>query len=344
MRRLSIPDIPEHLLTQLAVWLLAGALALTVVLTVAAFAIHWRVAYVERRRARRAERWTPRLMALLDREMTADDFARSVWPHQRGDMLRFLVAFATRLRAADRQQIARAAAPLRPLARRYIASRSPGLRAFGVHALGVLSVQPPVVTLGLAMRDPSRRVGLVAAQALARSATPRAARTMLTSLSRFGGAHTSSVASMLTGFGVRAGGAITEALLHPRTDARARLAAIEALRRLSYVPAASAAQQLLARPGVDRETQAALLRLLGEVGTSAEAGVVRAFCESPDDVLRVNAVTALGALQCGPDDVFALRQARRDPNSWVALRAAEALGEPASVSPPPKPRVPAETR
>ena len=337
MSAVPIPDVPEALLTRLAVGVLVGALALTVALVGAALGLHWRAVHVERRRARRAARWTPRLMALLDGELEARAFAASIWPHQRGDMLRFLVAYAARLTGDDRRRIAEAARPVLPLAHRALASRSPEWRSFGVHALGVLSVRPPIVTLGTALRDPSRRVGLVAARALARSGDVRAARVMLTALSRFGGAHTSTVASLLAGFGVLAGEPITAALVHPRTDGRARLAAVEALRRLSFVPAGPAARALLVRPGLDRETQAALLRLLGEVGTAAEAAAVRPFCESPDPVLRVNAVTALGQLQCGPEDVFRLRAARRDSDGWVALRAAEALGEPASVAPPPRP-------
>lgn len=338
--RATIPDIPEHVLARVASGLLIGALGLTLALVVAAFAIHGWAAFVERRRSRRAERWTPRLMALLDGEIEAEAFARAIWPHQRADMLRFLVTFAVRLRGGDRHRIAEAAAPLRALAHRYLQSPSPEWRAFGAHALGVLSVRAPVVTLGTALRDPSRRVGLVAARALSRSADVRAARVMLTGLSRFGGAHTASVASLLTAFGVQGGMPITEALVHPRTDARARLAAIEALRRLSFVPAAPAARALLVRPGIDRETQAALLRLLGEIGAAADTAAVRRFCDDPDDVLRINAITALGVLQSGPDDESRLRRARLDPNGWVALRASEALGETQGPDPAPSDALP----
>ena len=332
----GIPDVPEHALTQAAVVLLVASIALVVALAGAAVAINVRARVAENRRAAREARWTPRLLALLDGEVTPQAFAAEIQPRHHADLLRLLVTYAVRLKGEDRRRLAAAAVPLLPLARRRLASWFPERRAFGVHALGVLSENTPLVTLGAALRDPSRRVALAAARALAQSRSPRAVHVMLTSLSRFGGAHTANVASLLAGFGLRAGEPITAALVHPRTDARARVAAIDALQRLSYVPAAGAARELLSRPGVDRETQAAVLRLLADIGGAREAASVRPFLDSADDVLRIQAVGALGRLQCGPEDAVRLRRALKDPNRWVALQATNALGQP-----PPRPTPPA---
>ena len=336
---LGVPDISERALADVATVLLVLSAALVVALAGAAIALNVRARVAENRRAAREARWTPRLLALLDGEVTPEAFAAEIRPRHHDDLLRLLVTYAVRLKGEDRRRLAAAAVPLLPLARRRLASWFPERRAFGVHALGTLSTKTPLVTLGAALRDPSRRVALAAARALAQSRSPRAVHVMLTSLSRFGGAHTANVASLLAGFGLRAGEPITTALVHPRTDARARLAAIEALLRLSYVPAAGPARALLDRPGIDGETQAAVLRLLAAIGSAREAAAVRPYVDSADDALRVEAVGALGRLQCGPEDAVRLRRALRDPNEWVALQAAEALGQP-----PPKRKAPRRVR
>lgn len=332
----EVPSISAQALADVTVGLLVVSLALTGAIALAAVVLHARAEHVERRRARRTARWTPRLLALLDGDVSAEAFAASIRPHQRDDMLRFLTTYAVRVKGGDRRRLAAAAAPLLSIARRRLTSRSPEWRAFGVHALGLLSEDAPLVTLGTALRDPSRRVGLAAARALAQTQNPLAARVMLTALSRFGGAHKANVTSLLTQFGLRAGEPIREAVVHRRTDPLARVAAIEALEQLSYVPASGDARALLTRPDVDRETRAALLRFLGAVGGSKDAAAVRPFCDSPDDVLRIHAVGALGRLQCGPEDTWRLRQALKDPNGWVALRASEALGRPLAAPPPPR--------
>lgn len=328
-----LPGVPEHALAVAASALLVASLIATALVVAATLWVRAWAEAGERRRALLAERWTPALLALLDGELAPDAFAADVPARQHPDLLRFLVTYAIRLADDDRQRLAAAAAPLHPLIRRHLGSRSSERRAVGVHALGLLSARVPLVTLGAALRDPSRRVALAAARALTRSRSPRAVRVMLTSVSRFGGAHTANVASLLAQFGLRAGEPITAALVAARTDARARVALATALQRLSYLPAAGPARTLLARPGVDAETQAALLRLLADVGGPVEAAAVRSFVASPSDAVRVQAVVALGRLQCGPEDVVRLRRALRDPNGWVALRAAEALGEPAPRTP-----------
>ncbi len=332
----GVPDVSEHALAELATALAWASLAFVALVALVAVGLNRWAWWAERRRAAREARWTPRLLALLDGELAPEAFASGLRRRQRADMLRFLVTYAIRLRAADRQRLAKAATPLLPYARERLASWSPERRAFAVRALGLLSVRTPLVTLGAALRDPSRRVALTAARALAQSRSPRAPHVMLSALSRFGGAHTANVASLLASFGLRAGAPITAALVHPRTDARARVAAVEALRQLSYVPAAGPARALLDRPGLDLETTAAVLRLLAGVGGAREAAAVRPFVDSPDDVLRIHAVGALGRLQCGPEDAVRLRRALRDPNVWVARQAAETLGQPVPRPAPPR--------
>ena len=333
---MQIPDVPEHALAQAALVLLLGALGLSVLLAVAALAFGSVARAAGRRRARRAARWTPALLALLDGELAPEAFAALVRPRHREDMLRFLVHHALRLRGDDRRRVAAAAGPLRPLARRRLASRSPEWRAFGLHALGLLSDPPPLDVLAASLRDPSPRVAMAAAQALAHTEAPDAIDRLLPALPRLAAAPASAVASLLTQFGLRAGAPITRVLADPATDDRTRVAVAEALQRLSFVPSAGPARALLGRPGLPRESQAALLRLLGEVGGPAEAASVRPFCRHADPVLRGHAVAALG--RCGgPLDEAALRQALTDPDGWVALRAAVALGEadlPVPLPPP----------
>jgi hypothetical protein len=76
----------------------------------------------------------------------------------------------------------------------------------------------------------------------------------------------------------------------------------------------------------DRELRIATLRLLHGVGRPEHAAVVRRFLGESDDVVRAQAVRALGSVGSAAD-VPVLLDAMGDPWPWIALRAARAALE-----------------
>ena len=317
--------MPAHTLVPAALALagLAAAVALASV-TVAAHACD---VVRTRRRARRAARWTPVLLDVIEGVRPPEAFHVGLRPAERADALHLLATYAVRLRGEGRHRLCAAAEPLLPVALRDLSAASPGVRARGVHTLGLLGGPSVVGAVVAALDDPSQTVALSAARALARRGDPDTIASVVARVGRFDTVHPTVVASLLARFGLRAGPVLMEVLPDRRASVASRVAVVEALRRLSYVPSASLGARCLSEPGLDADLAAALLRLLLDVGETRHAAIVRQHARSDDEVVRLHALSALARLGGSQDDVLDLAFAIEDPNPWVALRAERGLRE-----------------
>ena len=322
-----IPAPPDHALAQAAMWLLAGATALTVLVAGAALGVHVADARRQKLQAQRFARWTPLLLALIEGDIPPGAFVAIVRPRQRPDALRLLVRYAIRLRGPGYRRLCAAAEPLLPLALADLKAWRPERRMYGAFALGLLGRESAFDAVVAALNDPSRPVAFAAARALARMGVPAGIGPVLGSLGRFGHIHTEAVASLLARFGLRAGAPLMKALLEPGREAPARIAIVEALRRLSYVPAADLAAQLLIDGREDRETTVALLGLLLDIGDPHHAEAVRPYADAGGEEVRLHALSTLARLGGSEEDAWRLAYALDHPNPWMALRAASGLRE-----------------
>ncbi len=327
-----ISEPPEHLLAQTALWLLAVAAVLTIAVAGAALAVHVLDARQRARRAWRWAQWKPHLMALISGERTPADFLAVVRPRQRHDALRLFSLYAIRLRGPGYRRLCAAAEPLLPLAFDALGARRAERRAFGAFTLGLLGREGARGPLVAALKDPSPEVAFAAARGLARMGFPTGIAPVIDALGRFEFIHTDAVASLLAHFGLRAGPPMMKALAAPEASAGSasgatRLALVRALQRLSYVPAADLAAQLLIDERQTPEVARALLDLLHDVGDPQHAQAVRPYADAEDSQTRLHALTTLARLSSDEQDAWRLAYALDSPDPWTALRAARGLRE-----------------
>ena len=152
------------------------------------------------------------------------------------------------------------------------------------------------------------------------------------SVERFAAWGPNAVASMLALCGLPAGPVMARAFSEPTAPEATRVACAEALRRLGYLPAVGAAMYVAGDDAAPRELRAAALRLLRDVGGPGQAKVVRPLLDHADAVVRLHAVSALGAISQDPGDAARIEHALGDASLWVAMRAARGLVESGRVA------------
>jgi hypothetical protein len=161
---------------------------------------------------------------------------------------------------------------------------------------------------------------MVAARALAREETPQYADAVLSRLERFTGWNRLFLASMLAQMGPEVSASLRAGLADASASPAKRAVMAEALRLEGDFASGDVAAEVV-KATQDRELLASVLRLLAAVGRPEHAELVRPFCESPDPVVRAQALQALGSL--GDDeDVPLLVGAMVDAEPWPALYAA----------------------
>ena len=306
---------------------LAAATALALVCALAAAALHVTAVRMTARRAAYEARLEPFVLELLAGDLSPRSLAARVRPDEADAFLRLLVRFALRLDGSSRRRLADAARPFVGRARGLLGARRPERRALGAHTLGMLGRPQDRDLLVAALGDRSPGVAMVAARALADSGDLGVLPALIASLHRFEDWGVPAIASLLARFGTAGGGLIALRLLDPAAGDALRVACAEALRRLGYQPAVAAAEALLQpRARTPREVRAAVLRLVTDIGTSAQTPAVRRLLDDGDPVVRLHALSALGAIGDAERDAPVLEAALTDEgDAWASLRAARAL-------------------
>jgi len=326
-----MPDLPGHLgaltLRESALLVLALSIAALLVLAVA-FALYALVLRV--RNERRERRWQrleaaweePLLAALADpqripqvREVVEEDY--------RLHFVRFVLAYARRVRGEERATLRELVAPyLDPIAER-VWSKHQEIRTRAVQTLGTLGLPHYAGEVVTALDDPSPLVAMVAARALSSDEYPEYAEAVLRRLRRFDTWSRSFLASMLAGIGNSGAPAIRATLTDRNEPAWVRAVAAQALGTLKDFEAGDPAAAVV-ETEEDPELLSAALRLLALAGSPEHAPVVRARCASPDPTVRSAALRALGTLG-DEEDANRLLGAMADPSPWVAIHAARGL-------------------
>ncbi len=311
--------------------LLVGVTVCAGLFAATALLLHAWSARADARRAARTARWEPVLLDVLVGEADPAVFAEGFVRRHHGPALELAATYALRLDGESLTRLSAAMAPLLPRARALLHARRPDRRATAVRLLGFLGTDADRPALALALSDRSPLVAMAAARALARTQDAGYADALIAALGRFETWGTNAVASMLTLFGLPAAPALMRAFASADVPSATRIACAEALRRLGYLPAAGDAAAIAGAAG-GVELRAAALRLLRDLGGPAEASAVRTLIESPSDVLRLHAVSALAAISQDPGDAARIEHALSDASPWVAQRAARGLIESGRVA------------
>jgi HEAT repeat protein len=197
------------------------------------------------------------------------------------------------------------------------------MRAQAVHALGLLGMEQHADLVLAALDDQSDFVGMTAMRALARPAQAAHAPGLVARLDRFQAWDGGFLASVLAAIGPAVSPPLCGVLADDRRGYRVRWVAAEALRRLHHLPAGTIAASV-AETSSNRDLVAACLRLLEAMGHSGHLPVIRALAASSDEVIRQQAVRALGTLE-EPARMPSLVEHLADPSAWVGMEAGRAL-------------------
>jgi HEAT repeat protein len=314
----------DALLAALVV-VVAALFVVTLVFSAYAVSLRMRNRARDRRRARFAARWSePLLVAVSDPEATAA-LRADVREEEQLAFVGFAVQYARRLRGEGRDTMRAVVRPYLDRVAQRAEAPSIEVRARAIQTLGMLGLPEHAPRVIAALDDPSPLVAMVAARALAQEESAEYAAAVLARLSRFQGWNRRFLASMLAAMGPQVSATFRGGLADPAVEPRTRAVLAEALILQGDLLAGDVAAQVLAA-AVPRDLHVAALRLLHAVGRPDHAPIVREHVTSSDDVVRAQALRALGGVGT-TSDVPMLLDAMGDASPWVALSAARAALE-----------------
>lgn len=282
------------------------------------------------RHARRDQLWErlrqewegPVLAAIADPATVPDVHARIPKQH-RMHFVQFALEYARRLRGEERQTLRRLVEPyLDQIAERATHRRSE-VRTRAIQTLGTLGLPKYEKEVLEGLEDDSPLVSMVAARYLARPEFPQYAPRLLEHLDRFQVWNRSFLASMLAAMGPEVSPMLRDGLVNDDLPPWLRAVYAEALRMQRDPRAADPA--IVAVDGVDhRDLGASLLRLIAAVGRPEHVDAVRALCFSDDEIIRAQALHALGVIG-DTAELPLLFAGMDDASPWAALHAARGV-------------------
>jgi hypothetical protein len=315
-------DPTDKLLAFVSVAVLALA-ALAFLFAVIAFILRLRNDVVAARWQALEATWEGALLDVLGGETHSSAILARVARRDTLYFVDYLSRFARRLRGSERERVAAVAGPFLPQVARQLRSRTAGVRARAVRTLGLLGLRQYSYEIIAALDDASPLVAMTAARELSRREQPEYAHAVLLKLGRFREWSAAYLSTMLAAVGPAVAPFLRGALSDRKEDVAVRVVAAEALRLLNDIPAAEVAAQVVEKDD-NRELVSACLRLIGTAGSGRHTAVVRRLARSADDVIRANALGALGTIG-DAHDVPLLRASLDEPGVWVAWHAARSL-------------------
>ncbi len=267
--------------------------------------------------------WAPRILDFL-----ADPKApHELWSRVRASdqlyFIHYLYRVAMRLSGEERRLLQQLAGPFIELVEKNAIHGDAEQRARAVQTLGVLGRPQSVTVLLKALDDPSPLAAMLSARSLLKNYSTNYLEAVLKRLHRFDYWGTNFIASMLASIGQEAVPILRACYADPSMPPHTRSVAADALSVLNDFAAADETPAVLENEH-DRDLLSATLRLIGRVGRPQHLGAIRRMCDASDQVIRSNAIRALGFL--GDDaDVQRLTSAFFDPSPWVSIHAAWGL-------------------
>jgi HEAT repeat protein len=267
--------------------------------------------------------WEQTILEVMEEEQPPEALWKKVRPPDILYFVDFLLRYARRLRGREWEILCELARPYLRRIADHITKGEPERRARAVQTLSGLGFREYTGFLLRALDDPSPLVAMIAARSLIRKEHPEYIEKVLVQLHRFHNWSPGYLASLLASIGSAAAPELRRTLTNPQSSPYTRAVAAEALRRLNDFTAADAAANIL-QIETNRDLLAASLRLLTQTGRPEHLPAIRPLCESPDYVVRAQAVRALGCLG-EKEDGSRLVKAFDDPSPWVAMSAAWSL-------------------
>lgn len=315
---------------------ISPALAAVVIWTLAMFvvAVGFLVAAGRLRRAnnRKAQSW-----ARLERQLgtTVDCIAHGtaeaqalhsrILPADRVVLLDYLYkAMMQETRSARRELYADLARPYLRLLEQRVRTGDPWQRARAIRTLAELGGRERGEVIVAALDDPAPHVSMTAARSYAQLGLGTV-EPLLDRIDRYQNWDRRLLRSVLVSFGPAAAPALHDRLTDRATAPSIRAVYADALSELDYRAAGDTAAAVL-REERDVDLVAASLRLLRAPATPDQVEIVRALCDSADDVVRGQAVACLARIG-NAADLDLVERALADLSPWVVRSASRGLAE-----------------
>lgn len=270
-------------------------------------------------------RWENQLLDILSGVGSVDDLNALVKKKDRLYFIDFLQRYARLLKGNEVVILKGLAHPFLPLIQIRLKARDAERRARAVQTLSLLGLKSYIEDIIQALDDPSPLVAMVAARSLANPDQPELIQPVLERLHRFENWSQAYLTSMLVSVGPSIIPQLRNDLANPQIPEDVRTIICDALKNFNDFPSADIADSILTQ-SAGLELTAACLRLLSRTGRPCHLLNIRRLTDSPDDVIRIQAIRALGHLG-DSNDRPSLAKAVLDASPWVALQAAKGLLE-----------------
>lgn len=306
---------------------------LVIALVFSAYAVLLRIRHSRRDRLhdQLTSRWEGPVLAAIADPSRIPEVYPLVPRRFRLHFVQFVLDYARRVRGVERVTLRRLVEPyLDEIAQR---SRHPRaeVRTRAVQTLGMLGLPKYGSEVLAGLNDPSPLVSMVSARYLARPEFPEYGPALMKHLERFEGWNRYFLASMLAQMGPEVSSVLRDRLGDESEPGWLRVVYAEALRMQVDARSADVAVAALGGGHVDRDLKASLLRLVAAVGRPEHLDVVRPFCRVEDEIIRAQALHALGML--GDEQELPLLFAgMEDESPWAGLHAARGVREAGGVA------------
>jgi len=297
-------------------------LVLTVIIAIGVLLLRLKNNQNSKRYTRLERSWEGQIMETLSSdEDELPDF--KVKRKDRAFFVQYLYKFASRLRGQELDIIKKLAHPYLPLIARKLKGGYPELRAKNINMLATLGFPEYIEPIIQALKEDAPIVKMAAARILAHADYPEHIDLILPELYHFDEWSMNFLASMLSEMGPAIGPRLRKELLNKEASVRVRIAAAEALRQIGDLATPDVAAEVL-KSKDDPELCATCLRILRDMGTTRHRELLLDLVKSPEEIIRIHALSALGAVGLESDSTIML-EGLDDPSNWVALQAARAL-------------------
>jgi len=307
---------------QLLILTVVFLFVLTIIIAIGVVLLRAKNNLASKRYSRLERSWEGQIMEILsiDEDETPSMIIKG---RDRLFFVQYLYRFASRLRGQELQIIKDLAQPYLAIIAKNLKRGYPELRARNINILATLGFPEFIDPIIHSLKEDAPIVKMAAARILAHVDYPEHINLILPELSHFDEWSMNFLASMLSEMGPAIAPRLREELLNREASVRVRIAAAESLRKIGDLAAPDTAAQVL-EAGDDPELSATCLKLLRDMGTPRFRPLLLSLVNSPIEIIRIHAFSALGSVG-SKEDASVLLAGLDDPSSWVALQAARAL-------------------
>jgi HEAT repeat protein len=295
----------------------------TIIIAVGVVMLRMKNNILSNRYSRLEKSWEGQIMEILYADENKAYPELEIRRRDREFFVQYLYRFASRLRGQELQIIKDLSAPYLPMIESKLQRGYPELRARNINILATLGFPEFIDPIIEALKEDAPIVKMAAARILAHADYPEHISLILPELSHFDEWSMNFLSSMLSEMGPSVAPRLREELLDGGASVRVRIAAAEALRQMGDLAAPDAAVKVL-EAGEDPELSASCLKILRDMGTPRHRPLLLDLVGSPEEIIRIHALSALGSVGLTSDSDIMLK-GLDDPSSWVALQAARAL-------------------